>query len=722
MASPDTWKLSIQTNDINQTYSIIIDGDSPYIVINWGDNTENAYSSSGTKTHTYAIPGIYQVNISGSFNANGNIKLGSSGSEYSRLIETQPICFIENLNDFTETFKFSSLTTVPPDLFAYNVVSESGAFTDTFRSCINLLSVPQELFFTHTNITTNAFTRTFYGCINLQNIPEQLFSNNSLITSDAFDSTFFGCSSLDSIPENLFSENVFVSSSAFKETFLGCVSLTTIPENLFKQNELISFDAFYATFEGCTDLNLLPEYLFRYNTNISSNAFTRTFFSCISLTSIPDRIFRFNSNISSNAFNYTFGSCSGLLSIPSSLFFANTIIDTYAFNNTFRSCVSITSIPDNLFRYNTLITNNAFRYTFFGCSGLNNRLNNISRDIFRYNTLIDDGDSFVGVFGNTNLDPSVYSEILIVLESYFPASNMSFDGGNSKYTEYAYFIRQDLINRGWSITDGGMIERYVYIQAYNDTYPDSGLLDNSYIKIGMDPNTGNAIIIEPIDAFVTQTPTVTPTVTQTYTQTPTVTPTYTSTPTQTATVTPTYSPTSSVTPSKVYQPVNIYSSSLITGSRYLVRSVNALQFDFINQATGSSRLDSIDLFCFLAQDYTNTLRAHINIFDNDSRLLLGYDVVNFVPQPQTAAQMTIGLTKIQAKITSGVDIILDGGTKYVARIHHLDFPGFYGLEVYTSDITTGISFGLVRASIDAPLGDHGTSFDIKTTIGGGRFV
>jgi hypothetical protein len=267
-----------------------------------------------------------------------------------------------------------------------------------------------------------------------------------------------------------------------------------------------------------------------------------------------------------------------------------------------------------------------------------------------------------------------------------------------------------------------MIERYIYIQAYNDTYPDSGLLDNSYIKIGMDPNTGNAIIIDPIDAFVTQTPTVTPTVTQTCTNTPTVTPTYTPTPTQTATVTPTYSPTSSVTPSKVYQPVNIYSSSLITGSRHLVRSVNALQFDFVNQATGSSRLDSIDLFCFLPQDYTNTLRAHINIFDNDSRLLLGYDVVNFIPLPQTAAQLAVGLTKIQAKITSGVDIILDGGTKYVARIHHLDFPGFYGLEVYTADLSTGISFGLVRASINAPLGDHGTSFDIKTIISGGRFV
>jgi surface protein len=53
----------------NLQVSVPIQGSSPNVVIDWGDGSNEAHTTTGFKTHTYAIPGIYVVQISGTMRA-----------------------------------------------------------------------------------------------------------------------------------------------------------------------------------------------------------------------------------------------------------------------------------------------------------------------------------------------------------------------------------------------------------------------------------------------------------------------------------------------------------------------------------------------------------------------------------------------------------------------------------------------------------------------------
>jgi hypothetical protein len=62
----------------------------------------------------------------------------------------------------------------------------------------------------------------------------------------------------------------------------------------------------------------------------------------------------------------------------------------------------------------------------------------------------------------------------------------------------------------------------LYLQAYNDNYPGSGVVDGAYLVVSEGPS-GEAIIDQRLTIFPTITPTNTATVTTTPTFTPTVT-------------------------------------------------------------------------------------------------------------------------------------------------------------------------------------------------------
>ena len=194
----------------------------------------------------------------------------------------------------SEFYMNDKLTTIPENLFKYNVKAISMAYV--FQNCTGLISIPENLF--KYNVDAMQFLGAFEGCEGLTSIPEGLFKYNVKLTS--FAAVFEGCRGLTSIPENLFKNNV--NAIAFGGTFDGCTGLATIPENLFKHN--VNVRNFGLTFKGCTGLATIPENLFKHNVNVTN--FVETFKGCTGLTSIPEKIIELGKKAKEKGGNVSF--------------------------------------------------------------------------------------------------------------------------------------------------------------------------------------------------------------------------------------------------------------------------------------------------------------------------------------------------------------------------------------------------------------------------------
>ena len=222
--------------------------------------------------------------------------------------------------------------------------------------------------------------------------------------------------------------------SSFKNTFKDCVNLTSVPNNLFywptQGTGLVSTeDLFRSTFEGCTGLTAIPVNLFRKMRQFDglSGAFRETFKGCTSLTSIHENVFQHYQGLTTNAFQSTFEGCTSLTELSAELFRQNSAATSGAFQGTFKGCTGLTDVPADLFRYATNVVN-------AGVSA-----------------------EFLEVFAGVTLPTSVYSDMLVSLDTYLTQSNLAFDAGSSKYLGApAIAARSSLVSRGWTITDGGL--------------------------------------------------------------------------------------------------------------------------------------------------------------------------------------------------------------------------------------------------------------------------
>ena len=301
------------------------------LVIDWGDGSSpDVYDGTVNPSHTYSS-GIYTVQMTGecfSFTMGYNLvariasvvtelltPIGLDGiHDFNRTfyncnrLTTIPEHLFDNypfIGDFYHTFRFSSVSTIPSELFKYNV--NVTHFSLTFANCAALQSIPSGLFDNNTNVDT--FGGTFYRA-GLRSIPAGLFDNNTKVI--IFGGTFSGCLVLQSIPAGLFDNNIKVTD--FNGTFSNC-KISTIPFELFKYN--INVTKFHGIFAACRSLETIPEHLF--DNNIKVTDFGNAFYDCVSSTSFQ--------------------------SIPAGLFDNNTSVTD--FSNTFDGCTKInTDVPD----------------------------------------------------------------------------------------------------------------------------------------------------------------------------------------------------------------------------------------------------------------------------------------------------------------------------------------------------------------------------------------
>ena len=226
----DAWTLTIQTTAPLQAYSLDINsGTNIKIDIDWGDGVVTRYTTTGIKSHTYALAGTYRVRVSGSMTA-GNIRQDSTGT-YANAPKVKATSAIKGITGLLN-------------------------FSFTFYGCTGLTSLPTDLFRYNTAVSTWGFRATFDGCTGLTVLPTDLFRYNTAVSTSGFYYIFNGCTGLTSLPTDLFRYNTAVSTSGFRQTFNGCTGLTSLPTDLFRYNTAVSTEGFYSTFYGCGKLQL----------------------------------------------------------------------------------------------------------------------------------------------------------------------------------------------------------------------------------------------------------------------------------------------------------------------------------------------------------------------------------------------------------------------------------------------------------------------------------
>ena len=190
-------------------------------------------------------------------------------------------------------------------------------------------------------------------------------------------------------------------------------------------------------FYGCTNLTIsATDDLDLTNTTICISAFR----SCISLTTVPS-MNSWNTSLVTNM-GHMFRDCSAFNQNIGS-WVTSSVTTMYAM---FLGC---SVFNQNIGSWNTSLVTN-MEFMFNSCSAFN-------QNIGSWN--ITSMASAASMFTNVTLSTTNYDSLLIGWELQSVQNNVTFDGGNSKYSAGApATARADLIaDHSWIITDGGQV-------------------------------------------------------------------------------------------------------------------------------------------------------------------------------------------------------------------------------------------------------------------------
>ena len=255
-----------------------------------------------------------------------------------------------SIKELNYTFAYSSLVTVPADLF--NGMSKVTKALYLFRDSNKLTTLPEGLFSGMPEVTNLSYC--FYSCSALTSVPEGLFDGITKVTN--LYNLFGSCSRLVSIPAGLFSGMPEVTNLSY--CFYSCSALTSVPEGLF--DGITKVTNLYGLFMGCRSLATVPAGLFDDMTEVTDLG--AMFWNCTGLTSVPEGLFDGMTKVTS--MSTMFVSCYKLTTVPAGLF--DDMTEVTRLDRMFIYCTGLTSVPEGLFRNLTKAT--SFAQCFYQVS------------------------------------------------------------------------------------------------------------------------------------------------------------------------------------------------------------------------------------------------------------------------------------------------------------------------------------------------------------------
>ncbi len=385
----------------------LYNGSAYHFTVDWGDGMVEPITNSANKTHTYTNPGTKIIRITENVVGGFPQIYFNWGSEKDKLLQVSRWGGGKWLS-FEGAFSGCQNLTITATDAATALTGVVTNFSRAWSYCSSLTSFP----LLNTAAGTD-FSLAWSHCSGLTNFPLL----NTAAGTD-FSLAWFGCRGLTSFP--------LLSTAAgtnFHYTWAYCSSLTSFP--LLNTAAGTNFPGAWAYCSSLTSFPLL-------NTAAGTN-FYYTWAYCSSLTSFP-----LLNTAAGTDFSGAWAYCSSLTSFP--------LLNTAAgmdFSGAWAYCSSLTSFP---------LLNTAAGMDFSGawadCTSLTyfpaQRLENMYLG--------------VGCFRGVSLTPDSYSALLIGLAANNFNVGIWFDGGNSMYNASAIAARNTLvIDRGWTITDGGLI-------------------------------------------------------------------------------------------------------------------------------------------------------------------------------------------------------------------------------------------------------------------------
>lgn len=284
----------------------------------------------------------------------------------------------------------------------------------------------------------SSFKNAFWGCQNMDiTAADEVSANTGSVTD--FSNAFYGCSSIIEFP--LIDTS---SATTFNSTWRDCTSMTSMA--LLNSSNVTQFGS---SWYNCTSLSSFPQ----MDTS-TGYSFKWSWFNCDALTTFP--VLDFSSTTILEA---TWYGCNGLLSFP--LIDISHVTDL---KSAWHGCTSLTNFP---LLDTSMVT--SFNATWDGCGSLSDfPLLDMSSGNNFWSTWrvmgsltelpaldLSNLDNGVNALGGVTLSTNNYNDLLIRLAETNSSTNVIFNGGGSKYNLTAVAARQQLVDNGWSITDGG---------------------------------------------------------------------------------------------------------------------------------------------------------------------------------------------------------------------------------------------------------------------------
>ena len=388
------------------------------VTVDWGDDSSDAYTTAGVKTHTYAGDGVYFVRITGALTGFGHQTAAATAARAQKLIGCSGWGNL-GITNVSGAFRDASNLVSAPDHLPANVTNTS----QMFRGCTNF---DQSVSNFNTSSVTS-MTQMFYGCTAFNQSVSNF--NTSLVTSMEF--MFYGCTNFNQSVANFNTSLV----TDMGSMFYGCTNFNQSVANF----NTAAVTAMGSMFRDCTAFN-------QPVSNFTTAAVVTMRYMFSGCKAFNQSVSNFNTSLVTNM-SVMFYGCTAFNQSVSNFNTASVTNMGYMF-------YGCTNFNQSVSNFNTAAVT-SMEFMFSGCTAMS------GEGISTFSLAGLDSSSKLDYFAlGTTFSTANYDAILIAWDAAKAGyrTDLAPNFGNSKYSAgAAATARASLVTHGWTITDGGAV-------------------------------------------------------------------------------------------------------------------------------------------------------------------------------------------------------------------------------------------------------------------------